>query len=125
MKYRMVTFTAVFVLAGIALVWAANIDGKWVAQVPGRGGQTQEQTFNFKADGEKLTGTVTTARGEAAISDGMIKGDEISFNQTFEMQGNSIKVIYKGKISGDEIKFTRVREGGQQPPTEFTATRVK
>jgi hypothetical protein len=41
------------------------------------------------------------------------------------MQGNSIKVIYKGKVSGDEIKFTRMREGGNQPPTEFTAKRVK
>lgn len=125
MKYRMVTFAAVLVLAGAALAWAANIDGKWVAQVPGRQGQTQEQTFTFKADGEKLTGTVTTQRGEAPISDGMIKGDEISFTQTFEMQGNSVKVIYKGKISGDEIKFTRAREGGSQPPTEFTAKRVK
>lgn len=125
MKYRMVTFAAVLVLAGAALAWAANIDGKWVAQVPGPQGQTREQTFIFKADGEKLTGTVTTQRGEAPISDGMIKGDEISFTQTFEMQGNSVKVIYKGKISGDEIKFTRAREGGSQPPTEFTAKRVK
>ncbi|HSB07997.1 MAG TPA: hypothetical protein VLM38_00685 [Blastocatellia bacterium] len=125
MKYRMVTFAAVLVLASIALAWAANIDGKWVAQIPGQGGQTQEQTFTFKSDGEKLTGTVTSPRGEAAISDGTIKGDDISFTQTFEMQGNSIKVIYKGKISGDEIKFTRTREGSTRPPTEFTAKRAK
>lgn len=125
MKFRMVTFAAVLVLASAALAWAANIDGKWVAQVPGRGGQTQEQTFTFKADGEKLTGTVTGPRGEAPISDGVIKGDDISFTQTFDMQGNSVKVIYKGKVSGDEIKFTRAREGGNQPPTEFTAKRAK
>ena len=122
---RIVVFAAVLVFASLALARAADINGKWVAQVPGRQGGTQENTFTFKAEGEKLTGTVTSARGEAPIADGMIKGDDISFTQTFEMQGNSIKVIYKGKVSGDEIKFTRMREGGNQPPTEFTAKRVK
>jgi hypothetical protein len=122
---RIVVFATVLVFASLALAWAADVNGKWVAQVPGRQGGTQENTFTFKADGEKLTGTVTGARGEAPIADGVIKGDDISFTQTFEMQGNSIKVIYKGKVSGDEIKFTRMREGGNQPPTEFTAKRVK
>ena len=122
---RIVVFAAVLVFASLALARAADVNGKWVAQVPGRQGATQENTFTFKAEGEKLTGTVTGARGEAPIADGRNKGDDISFTQTFEMQGNSIKVIYKGKVSGDEIKFTRMREGGNQPPTEFTAKRVK
>jgi hypothetical protein len=122
---RIVVFATVLVFASLALAWAADVNGKWVAQVPGRGGQTRETTFNFKAEGEKLTGTVTGMQGEAPIADGTIKGDDISFTQTFEMQGNSIKVIYKGKVSGDEIKFTRMREGGTQPPAEFTAKRVK
>jgi hypothetical protein len=125
MKSRMLILTAVLVFAGIALAWAADVNGKWVAQVPGRGGQTRETTFTFKAEGEKLTGTVSGMQGETEISDGTIKGDDISFTQTFEMQGNSIKLIYKGKVSGDEIKFTRQREGGNQPPAEFTAKRVK
>lgn len=125
MKSRMLILTAVLVFAGIALAWAADVNGKWVAQVPGRGGQTRETTFTFKAEGEKLTGTVSGMQGETEISDGTIKGDDISFTQTFQMQGNSIKLIYKGKVSGDEIKFTRQREGGNQPPAEFTAKRVK
>jgi hypothetical protein len=122
---RIVVFATILVFASLALAWAADVNGKWVAQVPGRGGQMRETTFNFKAEGEKLTGTVTGMQGEAPISDGTIKGDDIAFTQTFEMQGNSIKVIYKGKVSGDEIKFTRMREGGNQPPAEFTAKRVK
>ena len=126
MKHRMVIFTAALVLAAIALVSAAGVDGKWVAQVPGRGGQAAETTFTFKAEGAKLTGTVAGARGEAAIADGTIKGDEISFTQTFSGQGGqSVKVIYKGKVSGDEIKFVRTREGSDQPGTEFTAKRSK
>ena len=41
------------------------------------------------------------------------------------MNGNEIKLSYKGVVSGDEIKFTRTREGGDQPPQEFTAKRDK
>jgi hypothetical protein len=125
MRNRVVVFSAVLVLAAIALALAASVDGKWVAQVPGRGGQTSEQTFTFKSDGAKLTGTVSTPQGEVPIADGVIKGDEISFTQAFEMQGNSIKLLYKGKVSGDEIKFTRTREGSDQPGREFTAKRAK
>lgn len=125
MKYRVVILSAVLVLGAIALVQAAGVDGKWVAQVPGQGGQTREVTFNFKAEGSKLTGTVSGRQGDTPISDGTIKGDDISFTQSFEMQGNSIKLIYTGKVSGDEIKMTRKRDGGDQPAAEFTAKRVK
>jgi hypothetical protein len=125
MKYKVVVLSAVLVLAALTVAVAASVDGKWVAQVPGQGGQTREVTFNFKADGGKLTGTVSGRQGDNPISDGTIKGNEISFTQSFEAQGNTIKVTYKGTISGDEIKMTRKREGGDQPATEFTAKRVK
>ena len=125
MKFRVAVLTAILVLAGLTLARAANVDGKWVAQVAGQGGQTREVTFNFKAEGSKLTGTVSGRQGDVPISDGTVKGDDISFTQTFEAQGNTIKVIYTGKVSGDEIKMTRKREGGDQPAAEFTAKRVK
>ena len=37
--------------------FAADVTGKWTAQVPGRDGQTREVTYNLKADGSTLTGT--------------------------------------------------------------------
>jgi hypothetical protein len=125
MKYRMVVLTAVLVLASISLAWAADLNGKWVAQVPGRQGQTREQTFNFKVEGGKLTGTVSGMQGDNPISDGVVKGDDISFTVTANFQGNSVKLLYKGKVSGDEIKLTRTREGSDQPGQEFTAKRAK
>ena len=125
MRYRVVVLSAVLVFAAITAAVAAGVDGKWVAQVPGQGGQTREVTFNFKAEGGKLTGTVSGRQGDTPISDGTIKGDTISFTQSFEVQGNSIKVTYTGKVSGDEIKMTRKREGSDQPAAEFTAKRVK
>jgi len=103
---------------------AADVSGKWTAQVPGRGGQTREATFTFKADGGTLTGTVSGRQGDMPIADGKIDGDTISFTQTLEFNGNTIKFLYKGAVSGDEIKFTRTRDGGEGEPQTFTAKRA-
>src|SRR5499433_4517291 len=88
----------------MALVWTADVNGKWTAQVPGRDGQPQETTFTFKVEGDKLTGTVSGRQGDTPIADGKIDGDNISFSRTINAQGNNIKISYKGKVSGDEIK---------------------
>jgi len=112
-----------FLLLAAMTAFAADVTGKWVAQVPGRNGQTREVTFNLKVDGASLTGTVSGRGGDNPIADGKVDGDNISFTQTLEFNGNSVKLIYKGKISGDEIKFTRQREGGEGQGAEFTAKR--
>jgi hypothetical protein len=125
MKKRTVLLSVCFVFAAMSLAWAADIDGKWTAQVPGRNGQTREQTFTFKAEGDKLTGTASGMQGDNPISDGKISGDEISFTVKISFNGNDVTLLYKGKVSGDEIKMTRTRQGGDQPGQEFTAKKVK
>jgi opacity protein-like surface antigen len=120
---RMLLAFAFLAVAGVAQ--AADITGKWTAQVPGRDGQTREQTFNLKADGEKLTGTVSGMGGDTEISDGKIKGDEVSFSVKMSFQGNDVKMNYKGKLVGEELKLTRQREGSDRPPADITAKRAK
>ncbi len=102
---------------------AADVTGKWVAQVPGRNGQAREQTFNLKADGAKLTGTVSGRQSDTAITDGKIDGDKISFVVKMERGGNTIEQKYSGTLAGDDLKMKRA--GGQGEPTEFTAKRAK
>ena len=128
MTKRIAFLSVCFVFTALALALAAaDVSGKWVAQVPGRQGNTTETTITLKAEGGKLTGTISGRQGDTAISDGTVKGDDISFTVTREFQGNTIKMLYKGKVSGDEIKFTRTIEGGQgnMPAVEFTAKRAK
>jgi hypothetical protein len=105
--------------------FAADVTGKWTAEVPGRGGQTREVTMNLKAAGDTLTGTMSGMQGDIEIADGKVNGDEISFNVVREFNGNTIKMHYTGKVAGDSIKFTVTREGGQGKggPQEFTAKR--
>ena len=117
-------FASLALLSGLVVTsaLAANVDGKWTAQVPGRQGNTQETTFTFKTDGSKLTGSVATPRGERPIEDGKVDGDDISFSQTFERGGNSMKIMYKGHVSGDSIEFTR---GMGEREAKFTAKRAQ
>ena len=107
MTLRSLSLAGAFVLAATLVAHAADITGKWTAQVPGRDGQTRETTFTFKVEGEKLTGTTTGRNGDVPITDGTVKGD-----------------LYKGTVAGEEIKFTRQREGGDQPPAEFVAKKA-
>ena len=125
MNKRAVFLSVCFVFAALSLAWAADVNGEWVAQVPGQGGQTRETTFNFKVEDGKLTGTVSGRQGDTPIADGKIDGDNISFSRTINAQGNTIKINYKGKVSGDEIKFTVTREGGEGQAQEFTAKKSK
>jgi hypothetical protein len=118
-----VVWAIVLGAVAVSAVLAADVSGKWVAQVPGRDGQAREVVFNLKADGDQLTGTVTTPRGERQISEGKVDGDQISFAEVIEFNGNQMKMLYKGKVAGDEIKFTRQREGDERGQ-EFTAKRT-
>jgi hypothetical protein len=104
------------------LALAADVSGKWTAEVPGRGG-TQTTTFNFKASGSNLTGTVTTPRGDNEISDGKIDGDKISFVQKLSFNGNDITINYTGVVKGDTIEFTR--DTGRGGPQTFTAKKAQ
>lgn len=101
-----------FLLAAFSAV-AADVNGKWVSEMKTRDGQVRTSTFEFKADGEKLTGTVSGARGSAEISEGKISGDDISFVVARKFQDREFRMQYKGKVTGDEIHF-EVNFGGEQ-----------
>ena len=103
---------------------AADVSGKWSGDVPGRGGDTTPATFTFKVDGEKLTGSMTGPQGELPLQDGKVSGSQVSFSTTFDAGGNSIKILYKGSLSGDQLKMTRQRDGGSGQAREFTLKRA-
>jgi hypothetical protein len=103
-------FAAIVICALAA--FAADISGNWKATAEGPQGNL-ERTFTFKADGAKLTGeTTSTMLGKSTITDGKIDGDNISFSITASMQGNEMKISYKGKVSGSEIHLTSEVSGG-------------
>jgi hypothetical protein len=132
MKRKLLTVTMMlFALAFAAM--AADVTGKWVGQVQGRNG-AQDVTFNLKADGGKLTGTVLGGGGGRGggggapqpreISDGKVDGANISFTVKAEFNGQTRVTTYSGTLAGDEIKMKQTREGQNGPQTaEYTVKR--
>jgi hypothetical protein len=121
----------VVALVGVAFVCAlparaADATGKWKAEFDTQVG-VQKYTYDLKVEGEKLTGKASFERmgqkGEADLQDGKVNGDDISFVETLDFQGNKVPITYTGKVAGDEIKFTR--KVGDFATEEFVAKRVK
>jgi hypothetical protein len=122
---RKLGLAVLFLALGSLTALAADFSGKWTATVESPRG-TQTITFDFHVDGAKLTGKVTTPRGDTDISDGKIDGDTISFAQVMNFNGNEFKITYTGKADGDTIKFSRqFGADSGRPAQDFVATRVK
>jgi hypothetical protein len=123
----------VMVLIAVTAAWAQGVAGKWTAKVPGAQGQGESDvTLVFKVDGSNVTGTLNNSQlpGDVEIKEGKINGDEISFHLMRTIGQAETKVLWKGKIAGDEIKFTRSTDAGAAggaggAPTEITAKRAK
>ena len=141
--------TAVLALGAVGTARAADKktdpNGTWSWTMQGRGGAAanpdapvRKVTLKLKADGEKLTGTIAQPAGrgggdgaaaaprETEISDGKVKGDEISFSVKREFQGNAIVTKYTGKVDGDTITGkteTPGRDGGEARTRDWVAKR--
>ena len=98
------TFAAMlFLLISMAsAAFAIEVQGKWKGNLASANGDL-ETTMVFKVEGEKLTGTVTNSYGEEEIAEGSVKGDDVNF--VINAGGGQFKIIYKGKITGEDIKF--------------------
>jgi hypothetical protein len=110
-------FIGILVLLLSGLASAADLSGKWKAEFTTPDGTQRVNTFTFKVDGGKLTGTVAGTQDETPIQNAKINGDEISFTAERPF-GN---FTYNGKATENEIKF-KVTFNDQT--FEMTAKRV-
>jgi hypothetical protein len=102
-------------------VHGAGTSGKWAAVITTPIGE-MSYIYEFKVEGEKLTGKAVMSMGsessESALTEGSVRGDEISF-----IQGQELRCEYRGKISGDEIRGSRTV--GSYGAEEFVLRRAK
>lgn len=84
-------------------LFAADLNGKWKGDMKTPNGDNLETTFVFKVDGEKLTGSQTNMYGEEQITEGTVKGDDVSF--IVMAGGGQFKLVYKGKVVNGEIQM--------------------
>ena len=108
--------------AAIAAAPSADIAGTWETSFDSPVGK-QTYTYDFKLDGETLTGHAKSNLGEGDIK-GTVDGDKVTFVESLDYQGQNLDITYTGQIvSADEIRFKR--DVGGQGGEEFIATRKK
>src|SRR2546430_14282550 len=97
---------AILALGSVAQAQDKKADptGTWTWTMPGRnGGPERKMTLKLKTEGDKLTGTLSApGRGgqasDTAIADAKLKGGEISFTVTREVNNNKFTSKYNSKI---------------------------
>jgi opacity protein-like surface antigen len=97
------------IAAGLATaVFAADVTGTWTASFDTQVG-IQKYTYTFRVVGNKLTGKAKSelANAETEIAEGTVNGDDISFVENLNFQDMPLRIVYKGKLAGDELKLTR------------------
>ena len=117
-----VLLSLLFVIAYTAS--AADVSGTWKAAMETPNGPF-ETTFVFKVEGDKLTGSTSNRfMQDAPITEGKVDGDSLSFVVAGTFNGAEVKVNYKGKVAGDEMKLT-VEIAGRDGTLDMLAKRSK
>lgn len=122
MPYAKILAALALLSIAAAALYTADAAGKWTASFDTQIG-VQNYTYIFKVDGEKLTGTAESQYGKSEIAEGKVKGDDISFVENLTFQDTPLRIEYKGKIAGDEMKLTR--KVGDVATEELVAKRAK
>lgn len=113
----------------MAEAFALGMEGKWEGSMPGMRGAPVKVSYEFKTDGDKLTGTTVGFGGkEIDIKDGKINGNNISFTVETKFQGIKNTTNYTGLFLGDTLKLSYVSNmgrGGASPPVTIDLKRAE
>ncbi|MCC6342061.1 MAG: polysaccharide deacetylase family protein [Bryobacterales bacterium] len=99
-----------------------DVTGNWKATYTTRSGRKRESTFALKMENGRLTGTITSERGRAPITEGGIAGHELAFTVVRKGNGDEVAVEYQGRVEGDVMNL-RMRFGGHEA-LDVTARRA-
>ena len=87
----------------------ADLSGKWTGVIKTPDGNDLQVSYNFKVDGDKLTGTAESPAGQVTVDDGKVTGDTFSFKVTVD--GNDYP--HSGKVYADSCGLD-IDFGGQK-----------
>jgi hypothetical protein len=88
----------------------ADANGTYTWTMPGRnGGPDRKMTLKLKVEGDKVTGKITAPGRDGQtrdtdISEGKLTGDEVAFTVVREFNGNKMTQKFKGKVGAESIK---------------------
>jgi hypothetical protein len=96
---KIVTTTLLLCCFLVGFGTIANLNGKWSGLLKTDQGDEYPLLYNFKIDGDQLTGTAKTPKGDLPINDGKITGDTFKFNVVI----SGMEVDHTGRFYGDSV----------------------
>jgi hypothetical protein len=101
-------------LVGMAVVLAAcstapskpkgpDLTGNWVLTTESPMG-SQDTDMVVKQEGEQLSGTIASQMGTVEYKGTLTGGKDVAFGFSFDAQGMSLQIDYKGVVEGDTMK---------------------
>jgi hypothetical protein len=100
MKTPKIIFTALLMccfFTGFATIESLN--GRWTGLLKTDQGNEYPLMYDFKIDGNQLTGTARTPKGDMPINDGKVTGNNFTFNVVV----NNMEIDHSGKFYGDSV----------------------
>jgi len=96
-------FLSAALLCSIAICLGAGIaaNGQWHGTLKTDDGTEYPLQYNFKIDGDKLTGTAKGPHGDIDITDGEIHGSDFSFMVTL----NKMHLLHSGRFYPDSVSL--------------------
>jgi len=99
-----------------------DVTGTWKAEFDTQRG-LQKYTFTLKQDGDAVSGMASVdtngEKREVTFKEGKIDGDKLTLVEPLSLQGQDARIVFTGKIAGNQIKFTR--QVGDLGSSEATA----
>jgi hypothetical protein len=125
---RIACFLAFALTCGLLLICGmaaaadepAKVAGTWEVSSQGRNGP-MTQTLTITQDGGKITGTLTSPRGDANF-EGTVTGNKVAFTVKRETDNGTFVIEYSATVDGDAMKGTAHSERFDR---EWTAKRTK
>lgn len=117
MKLVLRLLSLLAVIAVLPAANAADVSGTWKGAFDFQG-TSVPLTLHLSMDGTKVTGTVEGLQsGPAEIHEGVLAGDAVSFWLNTDYEGQTYKLVYKGKVTADQISFDFGTEEGSWSTT--------
>ncbi len=102
MRKKIAFTTFLMGMAVFAIAAIADLTGNWVGSLSMGDGNQITLTYNFKVEGDKLTGSVVSPQGEIPITNGKFIGSDFSFN----LDVNGMSIANTGKYYGDSATIS-------------------
>ena len=93
----------------------SKIDGKWVGKIDNPQGEF-ELTFTFKVDGNTLTGKSTTPMGDMELTNGVVNGNDFSF----DVDAGGMVIKHNCKYLDDDVIEVKVNVMDQDMVMKLT-----